>query len=891
MSAFFRFLQPRPTSRYVWVAMGIYGPTWGPCLIEMPGSVGYSMIVRCLQLGPDLCSCLRPRAPVFGGIRWVLGCAIAWLAGLVAQPVLWAQEPTPERDPTIPIVVGSANEFYPYSYVEGSGPLKGFSIDVAEAVARAVKLQIRWRAIDSDKLEDAMLSGDLDALSFWSETKERRAIVDFSVPVVRFETVVVVRKDEKAIRGAADLKGHRVAVGPKGTISELYAIEQQPDAVRVYSKNSEEFLQLLSSGDCDAAVMSRLTAVSRIERYGIKNVRVLEGVRGYDVRYCMAARKGDALLLARFNEGLAIINRTGEYEDIYYKWFGRYEKREMTPLQIVSYVTAALALICAGATWGFLRQRTLSQRIARQAAELVEQRTLLAALYDKHPLATVVFDVKAQGQPVLVSLNQEASLLFTLEKNASAGRPLGELNLTKEMRLFLEEALSHQRANSQPVRWETRLPVSQRLLEVVTMPLGSFKGASRFCVLSADITKRHLMDQEIAKSRRLRALGELVGGIAHEFNNLLTPIMATSSMLRSARLPAVVSEAELDIIDQSARRAADLTKRLLTFGRKVDDPARTVRLTEAVANCEALLKTMIDRRIEWENDLPPDLPLVVFNPTDFNQIVFNLVLNARDALLDRLAKNTDPAWRPRLRVSVCELPASARPHRPGVSRDGLVCWQRFSVEDNGQGIPPEIVDRIFEPFFTTKEVGKGTGLGLSTVWHQVTDAGGEIVVDTRPGEGTTFHLYLPRRETHPPMIPSDEPIKPTPQPATIGRRILVVEDEPLIASATATILKRLGHTVAQRHDGVEAWNELSTEGVSYDLLLVDLSMPRMSGVDLVKRIRTLPYAGSIVVMSGRVAEDDLLTLKTLKVDRILAKPFTAEQLVAVVSEVVAARAG
>jgi DNA-binding response OmpR family regulator len=173
----------------------------------------------------------------------------------------------------------------------------------------------------------------------------------------------------------------------------------------------------------------------------------------------------------------------------------------------------------------------------------------------------------------------------------------------------------------------------------------------------------------------------------------------------------------------------------------------------------------------------------------------------------------------------------------------------------------------------------------------VTDAGGEIVVDSKPGEGTTFHLYLPRRETRPPMTPAAEPTKIAQHPSVPSRRILVVEDEPLIASATATILKRQGHDVTQRHDGVEAWGELSAGGVNYDLLLVDLSMPRMSGVDLVKHVRTVSYAGAIVVMSGRVAEDDLLMLKALEVDRILTKPFTSEQLVAVVAEVLTARAG
>jgi len=820
------------------------------------------------------------------GLRWALTWFVVWLVGLVAETTARAQAEIPERDLAKPIALGSADDFYPYAFTE-AGQLKGFSIDVAEAVARAMKLAIMWKPMGNDKLETALVDGSVDGLGCWSETKARWTTVDFSVPMARFETVVVVRKGNPAIRRVADLKGRRVAVGPKGTACEQYVVEQQPDAIRVYSNTTDEFLQLLASSGYDAAVMSRLTAVSRIERFGMKNLEVLGGVKGYDVRYCMAVRKGDALLLARFNEGLAIIRRTGEYDDIYQKWFGRFERKSLTPFQILCYVAVALALVSAGATWSFLRQRILLRRIARQAEELAEQRSLLAALYDKHPLATVVIDIPAEGPGTLVSLNQEASLLFALGKNSSAGRPLDELKLTKEMSLYLEDALARYRTNGQAARWEVRLPVSQRVLEVVTMPLGSSRGGSRLCILSTDITKRRLMDQEIAKSRRLRALGELVGGIAHEFNNLLTPIMATASMLRCSPPPAVVSDAELDIIDQSAKRAADLTKRLLAFGRKIDDPARTVRLTEAVANCEALLKTMVDRRIEWENDLPADLPPVVFNPTDFNQIVFNLVLNARDTLLEKLAKNTDAKWRPRLRVSVRELPLEARPPRTGVSRDGLAGWQRFSVEDNGRGIPHEIVDRIFEPFFTTKEVGKGTGLGLSTVWHQVTDAGGEVVVDSKPGEGTAFHIYLPRRHHRLPPSPAETTQSASPVIVT-GKRILIVEDELLISSTTGSILQRLGHSVVLRSNGVEAWNELNGAGGSFDLLVIDLSMPRMSGVDLVKQVRTLSYAGAIIVMSGRVAEEDLLTLKTLKIDRILAKPFTTEQLTTVVSEVLMA---
>ena len=821
-------------------------------------------------------------------VRVRLGCAGLLFSAVAVGPV-WAQEPVPERDLSVPIVMGASVEFYPYSYTENGGPLKGFAVDIADAVARAMKLQIKWRSMSTAELEAALVSGGVDVLPFCSETKARRVFADFSVPVARFETVVVVRKDETRIRHAADLKGRRVAVGSRGTVGEAYILEQQPEAIRMYSNNTDEFLHLLLDSGCDAAVMSRLTAISRIEHYGLKNLKVLEGVPGYDVRYCMTVRKGDTLLLARFNEGLAIIHRTGEFDDIYYKWFGKYERRALTPFVIVSYFTAALALVCIGAMWGIFRQRTLLRRIAGQASELAEQRSLLAALYDKHPLATVVLDIHAEGPVMLVSFNQEAALLFALDKSLAVGRSLSELNLTKEMHTYLDEVVARYRATNQPSRWETRLPVSQRVLEVATMPLGPSKGASRLCVLTADITKRRLMDQEIAKSRRLRALGELVGGIAHEFNNLLTPIMATASLLRSAKPPVVVTPAELNIIDQSALRAADLTKRLLAFGRKTDDPARTVRLNEAVTNCEALLKTMIDRRIEWINDLPADLPAVTFNPTDFNQIVFNLVLNARDTLLEKLAKHADPTWHPQLRISIAELPPGARPPRAGVSREGLTGWQRFTVEDNGVGIPHEIVDRIFEPFFTTKEVGKGTGLGLSTVWHQVYDAGGEIVVDSKPGEGTAFHVYLPRRETPLPTPPTEEREKTVSAIAITGCRILIVEDELLIASSASRILQRQGYVVAQQGDGEDAWNELSAGGSGYDLLLIDLSMPRMSGIDLVRKVRTLPGTVCVVVMSGRVSDEDLLALKALKVDRILPKPFTTEQLKNVVSEVLAGR--
>lgn len=819
----------------------------------------------------------RPGARRAGLFLWI---AAAALAGPTA-PV--QEKPAPKRDLAKPIVFAVSESFFPYQYRDTDGTLKGFAIDVSDAVAAAMNLHIKFLPVANTDMIDALRSGRVDGILFWSETPERHSFADFSVPIARFETVAVVRKNDPRIHRLADLNGLRVAVGQKGTVGDRYLHAERPEAIPVYTDTTQEYLHLLAAGQIDAAVMSRLTAASMIERYKLRKLTILDdripGDR-YDVRYCFMLRQGESLLLARLNEGLAVINRTGAFDNIYNTWFGSYEKKTFSPVELVTYVAVALALACLGATWGFLRQRTLSRRIARQAAELAEQRSLLAALYEKHPLATVVFEVATQGPPRVVSLNPEAVRLFGFDPVTAPRQRLDDLPLVPELRAYFADVVARWRRTGQPDRWEARIASTQQLLETSLIPLGPGEsGTLRLCVLSADVTRRRLLDHEIAQSRRQSALGELAGGIAHEFNNLLTPIVATTSLLRIERKGDPTLQSALDIIGQAANRAAELTRRLLTFGRRTDDRAQPVEVAEAVANCFALLQPTVDRRIEWESRVPRNLPPIPFNPTDLNQIVFNLVINARDTLLERLGQSGTNTWTPRLWVSAVELPAAAQQVR--IARPGrmLAAWQRITVEDNGLGIPPEIIDRIFEPFFTTKDVGKGAGLGLATIWHLVTDAGGYVTVESKIGEGTKFHVTLPRWQEDPAAPKAGPPPAAATAPAA-GRRVLLVEDEPLVAQTAVAVLEHFGHTVTHLLDGAEAWTHLSANPAQYDVLLLDVNMPRMNGVDLVRRIRGTEFSGRIAVMSGRVDEADLHALKDLRVDYILAKPFTPDELTA-----------
>ncbi|HVU32878.1 MAG TPA: transporter substrate-binding domain-containing protein [Opitutaceae bacterium] len=830
----------------------------------------------------------------------LLAIAAVLLAGrAAATPVEGAL-----RDLSRPIIVATSDVYYPYQFRDSDGQLKGFADDVTDAVARAMNLPLRRVVVANSAMADSLRTGRVDVIQFWGETEARHAWADFSVPIARFETVAVVRTNDRRIRTLADLAGKRVAVGQPGTVGYNYLVAEQPRAIPVYSDTTEAFLREVSTGRIDAAVMSRLTAASMIDRFHLDNLQVLgDRIKGdaYDVRYCFTVRKGDSLLLARLNEGLAIINRTGEFDRIYRRWFGRYEKRTFSPFEVVSYVAAALALACAAITWMFVRQRTLSRRVARQAAELAEQRSLLAALYDKHPLATVIVEVTRDGEVVLVSVNAEAVRLFRLDPAVPVGRELRDLPVPDEFRGCIGDAVRRWREPAGPRNWEAKLAGGQVLVEAAWVPLGETEtGGHRLCVLAGDVTRRRLVEHELAQSRRLRALGELVGGIAHEFNNLLTPILVTTSQARTQRVVPSSPQAEFAVIENAARRAAELTKRLLTFGRKHDERPSAVQLSEAVENCFALLRSTVDRRVEWALRVAPGLAPLQANPTDLNQIVFNLVINARDTLLEKLQQQHDGAWTPRLTVWIEELPGESRTSNQalriarapsaaggGAGREPLG-WQKLTVEDNGLGIAPEVIDRVFEPFFTTKDTGQGTGLGLATVWHLVTELGGDVAIESRPGEGTRFIVMLPRwpLDVAQPRVASGQPAA-----ATAAKRlsILLAEDDPLVTRAALAVLERAAHVVTHCADGADAWSRLADDPSRFDLLLLDLNMPRLNGIDLIRRVRSGVFGGAIAVMSGRISDEERRCLAGLRVDRIITKPFGAGDLIEAVRGVSNAR--
>ncbi|HUM16616.1 MAG TPA: ATP-binding protein [Candidatus Nitrosotalea sp.] len=373
--------------------------------------------------------------------------------------------------------------------------------------------------------------------------------------------------------------------------------------------------------------------------------------------------------------------------------------------------------------------------------------------------------------------------------------------------------------------------------------------------------------EQLLQAQKMEAVGLLAGGIAHDFNNLLTVIMSRAGLLRRRPEATEAIGAGLALIERTAQRAATLTRQLLAFSRKQVLQPRLVDLNRVVADMVEMLRPLLGERIALSIVSSPSLGRVSADPGHLEQVIMNLAVNARDAMPDG----------GRLIVETAEVELDETfPGRPHELRPGP--YVRLSISDTGAGIDAATQARMFEPFFTTKPPGQGTGLGLSTVYGIVKQHGGHICVESAPGRGATFRIYLPRAEA-----PDQPAASPTARPAPArGATILVVEDEADIRAVAAEVLRGHGYTVLEAGNGQEALRVAARQRAPLHLLLTDLVMPDLSGWELAQRLTTMRPGVQTVFMTGysEVATDP----HGRHDGPVLQKPFTPDTLLRHVHE-------
>jgi PAS domain S-box-containing protein len=385
-----------------------------------------------------------------------------------------------------------------------------------------------------------------------------------------------------------------------------------------------------------------------------------------------------------------------------------------------------------------------------------------------------------------------------------------------------------------------------------------------------DLSERRSLEEQLRQAQKMEAVGRLAGGVAHDFNNLLTVITGYSDLLLASPRTDEVGRRLIGEVRRAGERAAALTAQLLAFSRKQVVQPRVLDLSAAVADAQNMVRRLIGEDVELVATLDPAAGRVRADPGQVDQVLLNLAVNARDAMPagGTLAIRTRGVERGET------YPAG---HPEAVSGR----YALLEVADTGCGMTAQVRARLFEPFFTTKEPGKGTGLGLATVYGIVKQSGGHIEVDSTPGRGTTFRIYLPRVDGPEPG-PGGSPAVQAPRG---NETVLLVEDEEEVRVLARLVLRAGGYQVLEARDGEEALAVCQAHAGAVDLVVTDVIMPRLGGPELAARLRTLRPGARVLYMSG-YTDDALGRQQLLGPDApFLQKPFTVASLAAKVRAV------
>ena len=518
------------------------------------------------------------------------------------------------------------------------------------------------------------------------------------------------------------------------------------------------------------------------------------------------------------------------------------------------------------------RLRELNEQLADLAAErarlLEASRAQVKSMFDNSPDWLTLFRATPDGRFVYEDLNHATERAYGLPREQVIGRPLEEILGVEQAQL----PLSHMRACI--ASGENQHYIARRTLAGVTRSIDVMfarvpekdRGDWLITSTARDLTAREAMEQQLRQAQKMEAVGPLTGGVAHDFNNLLTAIIGNLELLEARTAGDAVAARHLAGAQRAAEHGAKLTEQLLAFSRRQHLQPRAIDLNVVVAGMREMLTRTIGTTIQVRTDLAPGLWPALVDPTQIEIAILNLAINSRDAmplggLLSIETRNR--------RAGDAEIPEDI----------GAQDCIRVSVRDTGTGMADEVLRSAVEPFFTTKEPGKGSGLGLSQVYGMARQSNGAMQIDSRLGAGTTVHLYLPRAAG---VAAADKPDDIRQLPET-GGRVLVVDDDAAVREITVQMLRQAGYGVVEAENGQVALDALG-RGEAYDLVVIDVAMPGLSGAETIRRARQLWPALRTLYVSGysNVADAELQAGD----DPMLKKPFRLTELTAAVREAI-----
>ncbi len=391
-----------------------------------------------------------------------------------------------------------------------------------------------------------------------------------------------------------------------------------------------------------------------------------------------------------------------------------------------------------------------------------------------------------------------------------------------------------------------------------------------------DLTQQRRLEGMLRHAQKMEAVGTLAGGIAHDFNNLLQGIWGFTQVLLMDKSASDPDYGKIKAIEDVVQKGSELTRRLLLYARRVKSTLQPLQINDEIKEISKILERAVPKMIEINLDLAPDLKLVEADRTEFEQVLMNLCLNARDAMADGGTLS--------IQTRNVVLDNEFCRKNPGASPGEYVLLR---VSDTGHGIDEKLAEHIFEPFFTTKDIGKGTGLGLAMVYSIVKAHKGHITCASKVGEGTTFSIYLPSLNGKGVVSLPQGVVKESED--TSGARILLVDDEDMILETTTPILEHHGFEVVTAKSGEEALEIFQREPGKFDLVMLDLGMPGMGGKACLRELRKISPQVNVLIASGYCPGEQDEELMALGVSGFVGKPYRTTYLIEEINRVLANR--
>ena len=910
------------------------------------------------------------------------------------------------------LVVGSEQDYPPFAIGKTDATADGFTVELWKAVAAEQGLAYTLRVQPFGELLTDFKAGSVDVLINLAQSDERRQFADFSVTHVEVRGAVFVRKGSTPIAAEAELAGRAIIV-IRSDLAHDYAVAKGWQAQLVLVDNAEQGLRLLASGRHDAMLLGKLVGLQTIREGRIDGLVALKVPLGFAQRFAFAVRKGDADLLARLNEGLALAKREGTYDRLYEKWFGVLEPRALTWRDLAPW--AAWAAVLAVAAWAIAyARRRRRNRIVEARLREAEERWNLAlegagdGVWDADHVNGVTLrssrwkqmlgytDEEIGTDPIewrqrihpddlqRVNAENEACLrgdtdrfecefrmrtkqggwIWVLERgkvvrrapDGTAQRMVGTLTAINERKL-IEQALRESEERLQRALDASRLALwdldfttgeiflSETWAEMLGLPRGTTrtqfddlsllvpdedkvkigeamsaalrgvvqtytvehrvrrpdgqliwilsqgrvvdrdeKGLVRRAVgTNRDITERQLaqatqarLESRLREAQKLEAIGTLAGGIAHDFNNIMAAILGNVALARQDIEPGHPVQAQLAQIGKAGQRARSLVQQILAFSRNQPGELVSRSLAPIVEETVGLLRSMVAAGTQLRTSVPDHPIRVLGDATQLQQVLLNLGSNAAQALPDQGGVIEIGLAEVHLETGEPPLPAGL----PGGPYAHL--W----VRDNGSGIDEATLQHIFEPFFTTKRVGRGTGLGLAVVHGVMESHGGTVTVNTVVGQGSTFHLYLPRVDED--SAPAPLQMAHAEPPPGAGQRVLYIDDDEVMLLMVQSLLQRLGYEPTCMVDARAAVALVERDPNCVDLVVTDYNMPTLSGIDVARRLAECRADLPVVISSGFISEELRAAAARLRVRALMQKEHTFEELGAVLHTILAA---